>query len=83
MNSLNNCKDSRDLFVIAAAFINFFAVILLLIKHLLPSKSGNYELVLGKVVLQIFNNFTGEHPCQSFISIKLKCDFNKVALQLY
>ena len=50
MDSLNNCKDIRDLFVIAAAFINFFAVILLLIKHFLPSKSGNCELVLGKGV---------------------------------
>ena len=46
INSLNNCKDSRDLFVIAAAFANFFAVILLLIKHFLPSKSGNCVLYL-------------------------------------
>ena len=63
--------------------------------------SSHSEVFLRKGVLKICSKFTGEHPCQKVISIKLqkrcsenmqqtyrrahmtKCDFNKVAWQLY
>ena len=37
--------------------------------------------VLMKRVLKICSKFTGEHPCQSGISIKLQTSFNEIALQ--
>ena len=36
--------------------------------------------VLRKGVLKIFSKFTGEHPCQSVISIKLQSNFIEIAL---
>ena len=36
--------------------------------------------LLKKVVLKICSKFTGEHPCRSVISIKLKSRFGMVAL---
>ena len=41
-------------------------------------RNSHPEVFLGKLVLKICSKFTGEHPCWS-----AKCDFNKVALQLY
>ena len=41
-------------------------------------KHGQKQLprgVLSKSVLKICSKFTGEHPCRSVISIKLKSDF--------
>ena len=35
-------------------------------------------MFLGKGVLKICSKFTGEHPCQSAISIKLRCKHIKV-----
>ena len=35
----------------------------------LASRSSHLEVSLGKGVLKICSNFTGEHPCQSTISI--------------
>ena len=62
-------------------------------------RSSRPEVFLKKGVLKICSKFTGEHPCRSVISIKFffsdnmqqiykripmpKCDFNKVAKQLY
>ena len=40
------------------------------------TRSSLPEVFLRKSVLKICSEFTVEHPCQ-------KCDFNKVALQLY
>ena len=37
-------------------------------------RSSPPEVFLGKGVLKIFNKFTGEHPCRSVISIKLRCN---------
>ena len=37
-------------------------------------RSSHTEVFLGKGVLEIWSKFTGEHP---------RCDFNKVAKQLY
>ena len=37
-----------------------------------PYRSSRSELFLGKPVLKICSKFTGEHPCQRVISIKLQ-----------
>ena len=42
-------------------------------------RSSPPELFLGKGVLKTCSKFTGEHPCQSVVSIKLLC----VVKQLY
>ena len=34
-----------------------------------------------KGVLKICSEFTGEHPCQSVISIKLLCNFIEITLK--
>ena len=39
------------------------------------------EVFLGKGVLKICRKFTGEHPCQSAISIKLQSKFFQITLQ--
>ena len=44
-------------------------------------RSSRQELFLGKGVLKICSKFTGEHPCQSVISIKLLCSFIEITLQ--
>ena len=38
-------------------------------------------MFLGKGVLKIRSNFTGEHPCRSGISVKLLCIFIEIALR--
>ena len=38
-------------------------------------------MFLGKGVLKICSKFTGEHPCQSVISTKLKSNFTEIALR--
>ena len=44
-------------------------------------RSSPSEVSLGKGVLNICSKFTGEHPCQSAISIKLICNFIEIALR--
>ena len=39
------------------------------------------EVFLGKRVLKICSKFTGEHPCRSLISIKLRSNFIKMTLR--
>ena len=39
------------------------------------------NMFLRKGVLKICSKFTGEHPCRSVISIKLPCNFIKIALR--
>ena len=39
------------------------------------------EVFLGKYVLKICSKFTGEHPCQSAISIKLQRNFIEITLR--
>ena len=39
------------------------------------------EVFLGKGILKIYSKFTGEHPCQSVISIKLQSSFIEIALR--
>ena len=45
------------------------------------NKSSHPEVFLGKVVLKLCSKFTGEHPCQSAISVKLLCNFIEITLQ--
>ena len=47
------------------------------------SRSSPPKVLLGKGFLKICSKFTGEHPCQSTISIKLQSNSDKVAKQLY
>ena len=82
-------------------FDTFHAVDGILISRVLSKYLHSMVCVTQKDVLKICSKFTGEHPCQKVISIKLqkrcsenmqqtyrrahmtKCDFNKVAWQLY
>ena len=43
-------------------------------------RSSPPEVLLEKAVLEICSKFTGEHPCQSAISIKLQNNFIEIAL---
>ena len=43
--------------------------------------SSHSEVFLRKGVLKICSKFTGEHPCQSVISIKLLCNFIEITLR--
>ena len=57
----------------------------LLVQYLTPLlcsvRSSPLEVFLGKVILKICSKFTGEHPCQSMISIKLLCNFIEITFQ--
>ena len=44
-------------------------------------RSGPSDVFLGKDVLKICCKFTGEHPCQNLISIKLLCNFIEITLR--
>ena len=44
-------------------------------------RSSRPEVFLRKGVLKICSKFTGEHPCRSVISIKLRSSFIEIALQ--
>ena len=44
-------------------------------------RSGSPEVFLRKGILKICSKFTGEHPCQSVISIKLQSSFIEIALR--
>ena len=44
-------------------------------------RSIHQEVFLGKDVLKICNQFPGDHPCQSAISIKLLFNFIEITLQ--
>ena len=50
-------------------------------RRLLRREALIQRCSLGKGALKICSNFTGEHPCQSAISIKLLCSFIEIALQ--
>ena len=42
------------------------------------TRSSRPKVFLGKGVLKIYSNFTGEHPCRSVISINLLCNFIEI-----
>ena len=45
------------------------------------NRSSHPEVLLGKGVLKICGQFTGEHPSWNAISIKLLCNFIKITLR--
>ena len=45
------------------------------------NRNSHPEVFLRKGVLKICSKFTGEHPCQSAISIKLQSNFIEIALR--
>ena len=45
------------------------------------NRSSHPEVFFRKGVLKICSKFTGEHPCQSVITIKLLCNFVEIALR--
>ena len=48
---------------------------------LINSRSSPSEVFLAKGVLEICSKFTGQHPCQNMISIKLLYNFIEIALR--
>ena len=44
-------------------------------------RNNRPEVFLGKVVLKICSEYTGEHPWRSTISIKLLCNFIEITLR--
>ena len=46
-------------------------------------RSSHPVVSLGKCVLKICSKFTGEHPCQSTISIKLQSNFIEIAFRYW
>ena len=44
-------------------------------------RKSHPEMFLGKDVLEICSKFTGEHPCQSAISITLQSNFIEITLR--
>ena len=43
-------------------------------------RSSHPDVFLRKRVLKIWSKFTGEHPCQSVISIKFQSNFIEITL---
>ena len=62
-------------------FSNFNIHILCKRKVQSKSRYSPPEVFLGKRVLKIYRKSTGEHPCQSAISIKLKSKFIEIVLR--
>ena len=50
-------------------------------SYISSNKISHQEVYLGKSVLKTCIKFTGEHSCQSAISIKLLCNFIEIALR--
>ena len=65
---------------ISKAIMNwiYFALVFLFKKLF---RSSQTEVFLRKGVLKICSKFTGEHPCQSVISIKLQSNFIEITLR--
>ena len=49
-------------------------------SYISSNKISHQEVYLGKSVLKTCIKFTGEHSCQSAISVKLLCNFIEIAL---
>ena len=47
----------------------------------LKVRSSHQEGFLGKGILKIYRKFTGEHPCQGVISMKLLSNFLEITLR--
>ena len=65
---------------IAKKFMKFFFMANIT-SELFPSfRKSHPQVFLGKGVLKAFSKHTGEHPCQSVISIKLQSNFIEIIL---
>ena len=63
-------------------WINFPTWRLLVISNQnFSCRSSHPDVFLEKGVLKICSKFTGEHPCQRVISIKLLCNFVEITLR--
>ena len=49
----------------------YVEIIEMVLEMVTNTRSSPSEVFLGKGVLKTFRKFTGEHPCQSVMSIKL------------
>ena len=68
------------LICITSFIVCIYPMFLNLPMSLYRYKSSHPEMFLRRSALKICCKFTGEHPCQSVISIKLKSSFIKIAL---
>ena len=88
--TLNTIRGYNKIITSTIFNINFFWFIItihlydiLLIQNLFQfviCRSSYPEVFLVKGVLKICSIFTGVHPCQSVISIKLLCSFIEITL---
>ena len=53
----------------------------LMINDIFSFRNSHPGVFLGKGVLKICSKFTGEHPCQSAISIKFHSNFIEITLR--
>ena len=49
----------------------YVEIVEMVLEMVTNTRSSPSEVFLGKGVLKTFSKFTGEHPCQSVMSIKL------------
>ena len=52
-----------------------------ILSKLTAFRSSSPEVFLGKGVLKICSRFTGEHPCQSVISVKIQSNIIKITFR--
>ena len=78
----NKRKRNQEIKLLFNKIIYFLAHVRKLILLLINNIYGSIypEMLLRKVVLKICRKCTGEHQCQSVISIKLLCDVIEIAL---
>ena len=73
MHDSRNFPECSDLRFVRTLLITYCTC--LLTQH----ESSPPEMFLGKAFLKKYSTFTGEHPCQSVILIKLLCSFIEIA----
>ena len=68
------------LFYISKQGFAYFVHVYIEFQYSRRFRSSHPEVFLVKSVLEKCNKFTGEHPCQSVILIKLQSNFTEIAL---
>ena len=85
MSSTLPCLDFFWNSTFEARLVRFYKQdrVTIFIKYLQPRTGRNSppEVFLRKGVLKISSKFTGEHPCQSVILIKLQSNFIEITLR--
>ena len=66
---------------IAKKFMKFFFMANITSELFPAFRKSHPQVFLGKGVLKAFSKHTGEHPCQSVISIKLQSNFIEIPLR--